>query len=74
MAAWRQWLAEPRGDHRADWRAAQTAKAIHDAAAAFAGKVQDVPLEKYKLEFRQAGDVRRNLDVARSVFGKVVPC
>ena len=73
LVMWQHRLAEPRGDRRADWHAAQLVKAIYDVALGFAGKENTADVGSYKIEFLP-GDPesvnRRNLGVARMLF----PC
>lgn len=77
LTAWRQYLEyEPRGAYRADWQAAQVAKAIHDVALGFAGKPNTISLDQYLLKFQtlEPEDIQaNNLRNARAIFGKVVP-
>lgn len=77
LVIWREWLMEPRGDRRADWRAAQIAKSVHDVALGFNGKPNPQQLDSYLLSFRTLDPAETNkrcLESARAIFGKVIPC
>jgi hypothetical protein len=76
LMMWQEWLREPRGDRRADWRSATVCRTIHDVALGFNGAKNDQPLSTYLIAFKETSGpdaVQRNVSAARQIFGKVVP-
>lgn len=48
---WRIWMAEPRGEQRADWHTAQITHMIYQISQMFSRVRKNVPLKKFLLEF-----------------------
>lgn len=77
LLMWYSWLQlEPRGDKRADWHAAQVAKAAHDVGFGVGGKANPASLSSYLLEWKTVTPESQQHELklaARRIFGDIIP-
>jgi len=76
FVCWMQYLSEPRGDRREDWRAASICQSIYSIGQAFSKHPKRIPIKSFMVAFDTRSPEQRVKDDARALlhlFPNVVP-